>query len=53
MRIYLFFRTSRSESLCKIHIQTDSLLRPIHFPVQYATAKIGKNQNILTRVKKA
>jgi len=33
----LFFRTSRSEDLCKIHIQTDSLLRLIHFPVQHVS----------------
>ena len=32
---YLFCRISCSEDLCKIHIQTDSLLGLIHFPVQY------------------
>jgi len=28
-------RSSRSEDLCKTHIQTNSFLRLIHFPVQY------------------
>ena len=32
---YLFCPISCSEDLCKIHIQTDSLLGLIHFSVQY------------------
>ena len=34
---YLFCRISCSGDLRKIHIQTDSLLGLIHFPVHYVT----------------
>ena len=44
---YLFCRISCSEGLCKIHIQTDSLLGLIHFPVQYVIQIWGEVQLIM------
>ena len=43
---YLFCRISCTEDLCKIHIQTDSLLGLIHFPVQYVIPLLQKHEKL-------